>query len=88
MGQYINHFPQNSPRETEYAYNSLAAPEKVVFAGNSRLYGHVLQHFMCFSVVIPQRRAHDGQSKPVGSNNAMPSVQSMLQGQGHSSLRL
>lgn len=82
MGQYINQFPQNSPRGTEYAYNSSEAPGKAFFAGSSRLYGHRLQHFMCFSVVIPQRRVHDAQTKPVGSNNAMPSVQSMLQGQG------
>jgi hypothetical protein len=82
MGQYINHFPHNSPRGTEYACNSSATHGKIIFAGSSLLYGHVLQHFMCFSVVIPQRLAHDAQSKAVGSNNAMPSVQSMLQGQG------
>ena len=83
--QRVNHFPQNSPRGTEYAYNSSEAPGKFIFSGSSRLYGLVLQHFTCFTVVIPQRRVHGAQIKPVGSNNPMPSVQSMLQGQGLSS---
>jgi hypothetical protein len=81
-------FPQNSPQGTEYTYNSSIALGKFIVAGSSRLYGHVLQHFMCFGVGITQCRAHDAQSKPLGSNNAITLVQSMLQGQGRCSLRL